>query len=599
MSSTNVSPLTDDRASFEHGKAAGQHAAQQLGASSPLSQQQLAWLNGFLDGLVSGSLGPKASEAVRANERSDLQRSDLPRSDLQRSDLPREPLDSGVRMDTPHADSGSWFDATRPDSMRADALRSQLRPDALRPETLRPETLRPDAFRSEAPPPGANVGFESAANFEAATRQDAFLRGDAARFEPSARVGAVAYPGHSLESAMGPSPVEGVIAARGATDLAAHVRATLATTGKRALADETRSKYSADNPFAARIVHIIANQARNPSAWRLTLDVESSGLRCRPGDVLGVVPSNDPDLVRRLLRRLGAKGQETVTTSRGTGPAWRALLEEFSITQVTKELLWVLASSTRNTSEAQKLESLANGSTPGADTALASILRRFPGARPSLNDFVNSLCPLVPQYYPLASARSRQADTLEILAAKHPNETRSVVHQLHQEKLAQGDWLPIFVDAKPHVHPPTDITAPVILLAPGVGAACAFAFLAERAATRGSGRNWLFTSPIDGETEVAYAEHFAAWQTSRIIGRLDVSPTQQLGKRLFDHGEMVQAWVVDGSYLYIYGTKSDCNELEQALAQLLVMRARITQEEAQKRLDAMRTSGQLRINTVS
>jgi sulfite reductase alpha subunit-like flavoprotein len=548
MSTANLSPLTDDRASFEHGKAAGQHAAQQLGASSPLSPRQLAWLNGFLDGLLSGS--------------------SMVGSSMGGSSI-----------------GGSGVVATTLGGATTDALRfAESSGESARSGELHPE-----------------VHSDMHARVDSPLRFDDQSRMNAARFEPGPHVIAPPFFAHPAEGPAGLSANENAGSLSNSTELAAHVRANLASSGKRAanLSEEARSKYSADNPFAARIVQIIASQARNPSAWRLTLDVESSGLRCRPGDVLGVVPSNDPDLVRRLLRRLSAKGQETVTTTRGTGPAWRALLEEFSITQVTKELLWVLAASTRNASEARQLETLANSTTTGNDTALATILRRFPGARPSLNDFVNSLCPLVPQYYPLASARSRQADTLEILAAKHPNETRSVVHQLHQEKLAQGDWLPVFVENNPHVHPPTDVSSPAIVLAPGVGAACAFAFLAERAATRGAGRNWLFTSAIEGETEVAYAEHFAAWQTSRIIGRLDVSPTQQLGKRLLDHGEMVQAWVVDGSYLYIYGTKPDCQDLEQALAQLLVMRARITQEEANKRLDAMRTSGQLRINHVS
>jgi sulfite reductase (NADPH) flavoprotein alpha-component len=578
MSPANHSPLTDDQTSFEHGRAAGQHAAQHLGANAPLSPRQLAWLNGFLDGLLTGASLPQAAEPGRFIESTQLE--NATRLGAQR----HEQLAPEIYT-------------------RAELLgRAELTSDTpTRVESgLTPDTnARSEGYsRLDAGRPEAGSRFDVAPH-EAASRVEGALRSELPRFEPALRVSTQLLT--QAASNLGTSANENGGLGVNATDLAVQVRASLATSSKRAanIADEGRSKYSPDNPFAARIVQITANQARNPSAWRLTLDVEGSGLRCRPGDVLGVVPSNDPDLVRRLLRRLGAKGQETVTTARGTGPAWRALLEEFSITQVTKELLWVLASSTRNTNEARQLETLANTGSQGSETPLATILRRFPSSRPSLNDFVNSLCPLVPQYYPLASARSRQADTLEILAAKHPNETRSVVHQLHQEKLAQGDWLPVFVDSKPHVHPPSEIGSPVILLAPGVGAACAFAFLAERAATRGSGRNWLFTSPIDGETEAAYAEHFAAWQTSRIIGRLDVSPTQQLGKRLLDHGEMVQAWVVDGSHLYVYGTKSDCHELEQALAQLLVIRARITQEEAHKRLDAMRTSGQLRTNTVS
>src|SRR5690606_8717414 len=147
------------------------------------------------------------------------------------------------------------------------------------------------------------------------------------------------------------------------------------------VAEETPAKYCADNPFAARIAQLSPGQARSPATWRLTLDVEGSGLRCRPGDQLGVVPSNDPDLVRKLVRRLGAKGQENVSTTRGTGPAWRALLEEFSINTVTNPMLELLVRTTRNPHEAAQLELLATSPTP-FDLTLAALLRRFPSAKP-------------------------------------------------------------------------------------------------------------------------------------------------------------------------------------------------------------------------
>jgi len=376
------------------------------------------------------------------------------------------------------------------------------------------------------------------------------------------------------------------------------LRAALATGAKGGglVAEETPAKYSADNPFAARIAQLSPGQTRNPVTWRLTLDVEGSGLRCRPGDQLGVVPSNDPDLVRKLLRRLGAKGQENVSTARGTGPAWRALLEEFNISTVTQEMLRLLSGTARNPHEATQLEGLSTSPHPFV-TTLPALLRRFPSAKPAFNDFVNCLSPLLPQYFPLATARSRHADSLEALVVHAQHETRSVVTQLASEKLAIGDWLPIFEDSRSAGHPPAEFDAPAILLAPGAGSACAYAFLAERAATRGSGRNWLFTSPAPGEPAIPYAEQFAAWQTSRVLTRLDIADSNELGRRFLDQAEMVQAWVVDGSYVYLYANARTCAQLESALAELLVARARISSDEAYTRLAAMRVSGQLRVVT--
>lgn len=492
LSPTPALISAEDRQSFESGKAAGLVAAKQLTSEPPFTRDQLAWLNGFLQGLV--------------------------------------------------ADRGS-----REEPQFAGVVPTEVITD------------------NEAPP-------EHETTFDAAT---------AFGMEPASKPGVVP-----------PFPVISE-----SSETTVQLRASLASTRKAPSGDEPLPKYTSDNPFAARVQQVIALPTRSPNAWRVTVDVEGSGLRCRPGDCLGIVPSNDPDLVRKILRRLGAKGQETITTSRGTGPAWRALLEEFNIVMVTRELLWLLSNSTRNQHEAAQLESLAAG--PTTELNLQSILRRFPGTKPSLNDFVNQLHPLVPQYFPLASARSRHADVLEFFAVKSSVESRSVVAALEQERLDQGDWLPVFVDSRPEGHPPTDVDAPAIIMAPGAGVASAFAFLAERAATRGAGRNWLFTSPIGADPNLTFYEHFSAWQTARVITRLDVAPADKLGLRLLEQAEMIQAWIVDGSYLYLYGTEDDCRLLERGLTHLLVNRARVTTEEAESRLQVMRQRGQLRIQHIN
>lgn len=513
MSSAPLSPQepspAEERHSFESGRNAGLVAAKQLHVDTPFTRSQLAWLHGFLAGLIA--------------ERS----------------LETVPAATEVETEAPvPAVSGAqspFFGAS--------------------------SVAIPNAALS--PSSGPRITEEAAGPLSGAL---------------------------SVATDFGPK-LSPTTAVNDTSESTVHLRATMAS--RKASAEEPSQKYTSDNPFAARVQQVSSAPTRAPHAWRVTLDVEGSGLRCRPGDCLGIVPSNDPDLVRKILRRLGAKGQETITTSRGTGPAWRALLEEFNIVGVTRELLWLLSNSTRNHHEAAQLESLAAG--PTAEVNLQSVLRRFPGTKPALNDFVNQLSPLTPQYFPLASARSRHADAVEFFAVKAPNETRSVVTSLEQERLDQGDWLPVFVDVRPEGHPPADVDAPVILMAPGPGVASAFAFLAERAATRGSGRNWLFTSPIGSDTTLAFYEHFAAWQTARVITRLDVAPADKLGLRLLEQAEMIQAWIVDGSYLYLYGTEDDCKLLERGLIHLLVTRARIPQEEAESRLQAMRQRGQLRI----
>lgn len=525
--------LDDDVSSYEQAHQSGLTAARQLSEVAPLSGRQRAWLSGFFAGMLAD-----------------------PHSAPQHS----EPCS---------------LDYSRPG-------------DELTAQKAWPQALESPAL-PRAPKP---VSDSSVTRLRTASEANSGTALDAAQPSPAAVLAQDAVDKdatllHATGSVFHPA------------ETTVHMRAALATAARRVKGashalEEAPSKYSADNPFAARIIQLSPSQPRNASVWRMVLDVEGSGLRCRPGDQLGVVPSNDPDLVRKLLRRLGAKGQENVTTARGTGPAWRALLEEFSISNVTNQMLTLLSGTTRNPHEAATLEAMASSPEP-LEATLPALLRRFPGAKPSLDAFVNALSPLLPQYFPLATSRSRHADALEALVVRAAHEARGVVHQLGAEKLTVGDWLPIFVDCRIEGHPPSESAAPAILLAPGAGTASAFAFLAERAATRGSGRNWLFTSPVLGEPTVPYADQFAAWQTSRVLTRLDVAASEDLGRRFLEQAEMVQAWIVDGSYVYVYADRATCTKLQAALAQLLMVRARISEEEAYARLSAMRASGQLRV----
>jgi len=67
----------------------------------------------------------------------------------------------------------------------------------------------------------------------------------------------------------------------------------------------------------------------------VVLDLSESSLSYRAGDSLAIFPHNDPDLVRALLRALGARGQELVTTAQGVCEVWRCLLENVDITDVS------------------------------------------------------------------------------------------------------------------------------------------------------------------------------------------------------------------------------------------------------------------------
>src|SRR5829696_2662931 len=70
------------------------------------------------------------------------------------------------------------------------------------------------------------------------------------------------------------------------------------------------------------------------------VSLAGSGIPYRPGDALGVWPSNPEPIVDAILERLGATGEESVAAGREDAVPFRmALLRNFELTVVSRRLL--------------------------------------------------------------------------------------------------------------------------------------------------------------------------------------------------------------------------------------------------------------------
>ena len=64
--------------------------------------------------------------------------------------------------------------------------------------------------------------------------------------------------------------------------------------------------YSRTNPFQAKVVRNfnLNGAGSNKETIHLELSLEGSGLSYIPGDALGVIPSNDPELVSSIIEEM-------------------------------------------------------------------------------------------------------------------------------------------------------------------------------------------------------------------------------------------------------------------------------------------------------
>ena len=167
--------------------------------------------------------------------------------------------------------------------------------------------------------------------------------------------------------------------------------------------------FSRTNPFQAKVLkNININVLRSSKETRhVELSLKGSGLSYNPGDALGIVPSNDPELVASIIEEM-QWDEETVVTFGKQGETLslkEALTNYFEITLLTRKVLQQAALLNEN-SELQKLVMAENAVQlkeycNGRD--LLDMLRDFGPWKVSAQDIISLLRKMTPRLYSIAS----------------------------------------------------------------------------------------------------------------------------------------------------------------------------------------------------
>ena len=253
---------------------------------------------------------------------------------------------------------------------------------------------------------------------------------------------------------------------------------------------EKESNYSRKNPFKAEILENINLNGRgsNKETRHLELSLEDSGLTYKPGDALGILPENDPALVKELLTELNFDQDEKVTVQDGEQISLKeAFTSYFEITTLTKVLLQNAANLTGN-KELQELTSPVNKDKlkaylEGRD--LLDLVRDHGPWNVSPQEFVSVLRKIPARLYSIASSIEANPEEvhLTIGAVRYEangREYKGVCSTYVAERLEPGDKVSVFVQHNENFRLPENPETPIIMIGPGTGVAPFRAFMQER-----------------------------------------------------------------------------------------------------------------------
>src|SRR6266704_7046755 len=103
--------------------------------------------------------------------------------------------------------------------------------------------------------------------------------------------------------------------------------------------------WTRQNPFPGKLVvnRRLSSADSQKDTRHFEIDLTGWGLNFEPGDSVAVYPTNDPNLVKEIIRALGTTGDEPVPAAKTTKPFREALLRDYSITQPTPKFLKAIA----------------------------------------------------------------------------------------------------------------------------------------------------------------------------------------------------------------------------------------------------------------
>jgi sulfite reductase (NADPH) flavoprotein alpha-component len=361
------------------------------------------------------------------------------------------------------------------------------------------------------------------------------------------------------------------------------------------------SAYSKDNPFPARVTeNRLLNGAGSAKETRhFVVNIAGSGLHYKPGDSMGIFPSNRPKEVAAILAQLRASGSEPVMLPKAAAPVplRDALASRLALAGPTRRIVETLASKATEPSEKSKLEGLL---APESKDLLAGwlderefidLLEEFPSARLQPQELVDHMRRLMPRLYSIASSpRVHPAEVhLTVAVNRYVTNGRDrvgVCTTFLADRVGVGATpTPVFISHS-HFALPEDGARDTIMVGPGTGVAPFRAFMQDRAASGAIGRNWLFFGDQKHATDFLYREEWELWRKDGPLTRLDTAFSRdQLTKvyvqdRMREHAPELWAWIKAGAHFYVCGdAKRMAKDVDLALHDVIAEQSGMTPPE--------------------
>jgi len=362
-----------------------------------------------------------------------------------------------------------------------------------------------------------------------------------------------------------------------------------------------KQNYSRENPFYAKITERkpLCTVDSGKEIYHLVVDLQGSGISYEVGDCLAILPSNHPVKVDQLLKVLGLNVKDHLLDPRSgvEVEAGELLGKRLNINDCPLSLVKKLAESQKE----DNLQNLLNDKQKVKELDLVHFLERYGTGQLSVQEIVNSLRPMMPRFYSIASSMDTVGDEVHLTVAlgkcfidgvkRHGVCTDYLCHQvpLHQQEL------PVYLHPHRGFTLPGNHTAPIIMVGPGTGIAPFRGFMQQREKVAAHPKHWLFFGDWTKENHYYYGDYWENLASKGML-RLDLAFSRDQAEKIYvqhrmhENGKELFAWLQEGAYFYVCGNASKmAKDVDQALHQVLEEHGNLSSEDAKAYVKQMRS----------
>ncbi len=352
--------------------------------------------------------------------------------------------------------------------------------------------------------------------------------------------------------------------------------------------------FSAENPAEAEIAALINLNGTGSSreTWHVELAVAAPGFVYKPGDAIGLLPENDPDLAAQLLGAVGLSAEASLT---------KRLVEQLDITTLSRPLVDGFAKLTARKDVAALLEGDAFQRF-SADRQLVDLFEEFPEKLTS-EQLTKLLRPLPGRLYSVASSlRAHQGEAHLLVGAvrwaSHGKKRKGVTSTYLADRRREGDSVRIYVRPNRHFGLPVDAGRPIIMIGAGTGVAPYRGFIEERSEAGSAGKSWLFFGERNFSFDFLYQLEWQDYLASGALSRIDLAFSRDqpekiyVQHRLWERRSDILAWLEEGAHIYVCGDeKGMAKDVDSTLVRVLAERGKGGEEAGRARLKELTKAG--------